>query len=160
MIGALSVKGDVTTPTRSPDASASGGPRNPARARRHERCQAVLTRSSPRCGPFMFGATGGSRGVGKAVALALAGGGAAFAVNYRERGEEARAVADAIGSSGGRAAAFAADVSQRVAVESMVRDIEEGLGPSTFWSTTPVCQCRAASKRLQKRTSIAPSQSI
>ena len=40
--------------------------------------------------------TGGSRGIGKAIALALAEAGAAVAVNYRERGEEASAVAEAI----------------------------------------------------------------
>jgi NAD(P)-dependent dehydrogenase (short-subunit alcohol dehydrogenase family) len=37
--------------------------------------------------------TGGSRGIGKAIALALAEAGASVAVNYRERGEEASAVA-------------------------------------------------------------------
>lgn len=72
--------------------------------------------------------TGGSRGIGKAVALALAEAGAAVAVNYRERGNEARAVAEAIRKRGGRAAAFRADVSLRIAVQSMVHDIEEGLG--------------------------------
>jgi 3-oxoacyl-[acyl-carrier protein] reductase len=73
--------------------------------------------------------TGGSRGIGKAVALALAEAGAAVAVNYRERGEEAGAVAKAIRKSGGRAAAFGADVSLRITVQSIVHDIEECLGP-------------------------------
>ncbi|HEY3148717.1 MAG TPA: 3-oxoacyl-ACP reductase family protein [Dongiaceae bacterium] len=73
--------------------------------------------------------TGGSRGIGKAVALALAESGAAVAVNYRERGGEAGAVAEAIVKSGGHAAAFGADVSLRSAVQSMVRDVEERLGP-------------------------------
>lgn len=73
--------------------------------------------------------TGGSRGIGKAVALALAEAGTAVAVNYRERGGEAEAVADAIRKSGGRAFAFGADVSLRAAVESMVRDVEQRLGP-------------------------------
>lgn len=72
--------------------------------------------------------TGGSRGIGKAVALALAKAEAAVAVNYRERGEEAGAVAEVIRKNGGRAAAFGADVSLRIAVESMVHDIEERLG--------------------------------
>src|SRR5215470_10862908 len=53
----------------------------------------------------------------RAVALALAEAGAAVAANYRERGEEARAVAEAIHKSGGRAAAFGADVSLRIAVQ-------------------------------------------
>lgn len=73
--------------------------------------------------------TGGSRGIGKAVALALAEAGAAVAVNYRERGEEAEAVVEAIHKTGGSALAFGADVSRRIAVQEMVRGIEELLGP-------------------------------
>lgn len=72
--------------------------------------------------------TGGARGIGKAVALALAEAGAAVAVNYRERGAEAEAVAEAIRKSGGRAAAFGADVSLRAAVDGMVRDVEQRVG--------------------------------
>jgi 3-oxoacyl-[acyl-carrier protein] reductase len=67
--------------------------------------------------------TGGSRGIGRAIALALAEAGAAVAVNYRERGSEAGAVVDAIQRGGGRGGAFGADVSQGGAVRSMIRDI-------------------------------------
>jgi 3-oxoacyl-[acyl-carrier protein] reductase len=73
--------------------------------------------------------TGGSRGIGKAIALALGTTGAAVAVNYRERDDEAEAVAEAIRSSGGRAFAFGADVSVQTAVQRMVHDIEQQLGP-------------------------------
>ena len=73
--------------------------------------------------------TGGSRGIGKAIALALASTGAAVAVNYRERGEEAAAVVEAIRQSGGRAAAIAADVSNAGAVRRMVAEAEDRLGP-------------------------------
>jgi 3-oxoacyl-[acyl-carrier protein] reductase len=73
--------------------------------------------------------TGGSRGIGRAIALALAAAGGAVAVNYRERVEEAQAVAEGIRQGGGRAAIFGADVSLRVAVQSMVHDIETELGP-------------------------------
>jgi 3-oxoacyl-[acyl-carrier protein] reductase len=73
--------------------------------------------------------TGGSRGIGRAIALAFAAAGAAVAVNYRERSEEAQAVAKAIRTGGGRAAAFGADVSRRTAVEGMVHEVEERLGP-------------------------------
>jgi 3-oxoacyl-[acyl-carrier protein] reductase len=52
--------------------------------------------------------TGGSRGIGKAVALGLASCGAAVAVNYRERNSDANAVVDAIRKRGGHAAAFSA----------------------------------------------------
>ncbi len=73
--------------------------------------------------------TGSSRGIGKAVALALAEAGAAVAVNYRERDRDAGAVVEAIRKSGGRAAAFGADVSLGAAVHGMVHDVEEQLGP-------------------------------
>lgn len=72
--------------------------------------------------------TGGSRGIGKAIALALAAAGAAVAVNYRERSEEAEAVTEAVRKIGGRAAAFGADVSVRAAVQTMIEDIEQRLG--------------------------------
>lgn len=73
--------------------------------------------------------TGSSRGIGKAIALALAAAGAAVAVNYRERVEEAEAVAESIRQDGRRAATFGADVSLRLAVQSMVHDVETELGP-------------------------------
>src|SRR5262249_55331988 len=72
--------------------------------------------------------TGGSRGIGRAIVLALAQEGAAVAVNYRERGNDADAVVDTVLSHGGRAAAFRADVSLGAAVQSMVRDVEQRLG--------------------------------
>lgn len=73
--------------------------------------------------------TGASRGIGKATALALGEAGAAVAVNYRERSDDAEAVAEAIRGGGGRAAAFGADVSRRAAVQAMVDAINEQLGP-------------------------------
>jgi 3-oxoacyl-[acyl-carrier protein] reductase len=73
--------------------------------------------------------TGASRGIGRAIAEALAGAGAAVAVNYRARGEEAAAVVEAIHRSGGRAVAVAADVSVAGDVERMVREVEQQLGP-------------------------------
>jgi 3-oxoacyl-[acyl-carrier protein] reductase len=73
--------------------------------------------------------TGSSRGIGKAIALALAEAGAAVAVNYRARGEEAEIVAETIRRSGSRAAVFGADVSLNTAVQGMVHDVEERLGP-------------------------------
>jgi 3-oxoacyl-[acyl-carrier protein] reductase len=73
--------------------------------------------------------TGGSRGIGKAIALALAEAGAAVAVNYRQRKDEAASVVEAIHQRGGRSLAVEADVSIGAAVTAMVRDIEEQLGP-------------------------------
>ena len=73
--------------------------------------------------------TGGSRGIGAAVALTLAKAGAAVAVNYRERAGDAEAVVARIKSNGGRAIAVAADVSQSAAVTGMVERVARELGP-------------------------------
>jgi 3-oxoacyl-[acyl-carrier protein] reductase len=73
--------------------------------------------------------TGGSRGIGKAIALALANAGVGVAVNYRERAEEAASVVDAIHRTGGHAIAIAADVSAASSVQSMISTVEDQLGP-------------------------------
>src|SRR6185437_10291962 len=73
--------------------------------------------------------TGGSRGIGEAVALMLAEAGADVAINYRERTQDAERVADAIRAVGRKAATVRADVSRGEAVAGMVRDIEAQLGP-------------------------------
>jgi 3-oxoacyl-[acyl-carrier protein] reductase len=72
--------------------------------------------------------TGGSRGIGAAVALTLAELGAAFAVNYRERAADADAVVAKITAGGGRAVAVAADVSQAAAVAAMIEQVASALG--------------------------------
>jgi 3-oxoacyl-[acyl-carrier protein] reductase len=73
--------------------------------------------------------TGASRGIGKAIAITLAEAGAAVAVNYRTRKQEAESVVAAIHRSGGTAAAFPADVSIAGSVQSMIAAIESQLGP-------------------------------
>jgi 3-oxoacyl-[acyl-carrier protein] reductase len=55
--------------------------------------------------------TGGSRGIGRAVAMELAKRGAAVVVNYNKSPESAEQVVAQIQTLGGRAAAFQADVS-------------------------------------------------
>jgi len=72
--------------------------------------------------------TGGSRGIGRSVALGLAQAGADVAVNYRERAAEADAVVAAIRASGGRALAISANVSDRDDVARMMARIEAELG--------------------------------
>jgi 3-oxoacyl-[acyl-carrier protein] reductase len=72
--------------------------------------------------------TGASRGIGSAVAIALADAGADVAVNYRERAVEARSVVDAIKALGRRAIALAADVSDGSAVAQLVAAVTAQLG--------------------------------
>jgi 3-oxoacyl-[acyl-carrier protein] reductase len=73
--------------------------------------------------------TGASRGIGAAIALAFAEAGAAVAVNYRERADEAEAVVAKIRDIGGRAVAIAADVSQAAAVARLADHAASALGP-------------------------------
>jgi 3-oxoacyl-[acyl-carrier protein] reductase len=86
--------------------------------------------------------SGASRGIGKAIALALGRAGAAVAVNYRERSEEAVAVTEAIRSAGGRAAAFGADVSLGTAVHNRAsRTAPQRPGSKVLRAPTP-CDSR------------------
>jgi 3-oxoacyl-[acyl-carrier protein] reductase len=73
--------------------------------------------------------TGGSRGIGRAIAVSLADAGAAVAVNYREKRAEAESVADTIRANGGRAVAIQADVSRADGVTRMMSAVERELGP-------------------------------
>jgi 3-oxoacyl-[acyl-carrier protein] reductase len=73
--------------------------------------------------------TGGSRGIGRAIAISLAEAGAAVAVNYLQKADEADKVVEHIGKSGSLAMAIGADVSQSAEVGRMVGTIESALGP-------------------------------
>jgi 3-oxoacyl-[acyl-carrier protein] reductase len=73
--------------------------------------------------------TGGSRGIGRAIALRLADAGANVALTYRERADHAQAVAREIEGKGRVAAALKMDVTDRASVERAARDARESLGP-------------------------------
>lgn len=75
--------------------------------------------------------TGANRGIGRAIALALARIGCDVAVNYRSEEDEAAAkkVCKEIEESGRRALAVKADVSVGAEVIAMVEAIQNGLGP-------------------------------
>jgi 3-oxoacyl-[acyl-carrier protein] reductase len=73
--------------------------------------------------------TGASRGIGRAIALALAAEGADVAVNFRAAAEMAKDVVRAVQSTGRRAVAIQADVSRASDVERLVRETRDALGP-------------------------------
>jgi 3-oxoacyl-[acyl-carrier protein] reductase len=73
--------------------------------------------------------TGGSRGLGRAIALALAGQGADVAVNYRGNAAAADEVAQQVVSIGRRALTIQGDTSAgREACEAIVKQAVDGLG--------------------------------
>ena len=73
--------------------------------------------------------TGASRGIGKAIAIALAEAGADVAVNYRIQAEAAESVCKTIRAAGRKCIAIQADVSVTADVERLVKTTENELGP-------------------------------
>jgi 3-oxoacyl-[acyl-carrier protein] reductase len=73
--------------------------------------------------------TGASRGIGRAVALALAKAGASVAVNYLSRAAEAEEVAGSIRGLGRQAIAVRADVRRQDDVRRLVESSALELGP-------------------------------
>lgn len=73
--------------------------------------------------------TGASRGIGAAVARALAARGAAVAVNYFGSEAAAQSVVADIRAAGGKALAVKADARDKAQVEAMAAEVKAQLGP-------------------------------
>ena len=73
--------------------------------------------------------TGGSRGIGRAVALRLGRDGHDVAVGYATSADAAEAVAAEIRALGRRAVPVGADLSDPAAADALVDGVEAGLGP-------------------------------
>lgn len=73
--------------------------------------------------------TGGSRGIGAAIARALAAEGIGVAVNYCQSEAAAFELVEKILQQGGQAIAVKADVSRAAEVEAMFARIEDQMGP-------------------------------
>jgi len=73
--------------------------------------------------------TGGSRGIGRSVALQLARSGARVAVTYATRPEPAAEVVAEIEAAGGQALALACDVASQQQVDRTVAAVREKFGP-------------------------------
>src|ERR1700759_1079181 len=72
--------------------------------------------------------TGAGRNIGRAIALALAEGGASLVINARSNRAEAEAVAGEIEATGGKAAVHIGDVADAEAVQAMVDAAVERFG--------------------------------
>jgi 3-oxoacyl-[acyl-carrier protein] reductase len=73
--------------------------------------------------------TGGSRGIGAAIAVALAQDGWPVAVNYRSGADGAAATVAAIEAAGGRAVAIQGDVADPAVPAKLIDAVHEQLGP-------------------------------
>ncbi|WP_186013881.1 SDR family NAD(P)-dependent oxidoreductase [Burkholderia gladioli] len=72
--------------------------------------------------------TGGSKGIGRAIALAYGKRGIAVALTYISDEDSAQDVVQEIESDGGRAVAIHADVRDEASVKTMVTDARDALG--------------------------------
>ena len=72
--------------------------------------------------------TGGSRGIGRAIAIQLAHAGARIAINYEANQAAANDTRDRIREAGGDCDLFPANVADQSAVQAMCLDIEKRLG--------------------------------
>lgn len=73
--------------------------------------------------------TGSSKGIGAAIAKALAAEGASVIVNYASSSSDANAVVTAITSAGGKAVAIQADVAKQADIERLVSESVAAFGP-------------------------------
>jgi 3-oxoacyl-[acyl-carrier protein] reductase len=74
--------------------------------------------------------TGGSRGIGRAIALRLAQDGAAVGINFARRQNEADSLVAQIRSAGGKAVALQADVGDAAQAQDMAGRLARELGPA------------------------------
>jgi 3-oxoacyl-[acyl-carrier protein] reductase len=73
--------------------------------------------------------TGSSRGIGRAIALALARSGADVVINFHSRSTEAQEVEQQIRGLGRRSVAIQADVSVQTETKRLIEETEKQIGP-------------------------------
>jgi 3-oxoacyl-[acyl-carrier protein] reductase len=101
--------------------------------------------------------TGGSRGIGRAIALELASAGARVAVNYAARRDAADEVCAAIREAGGEAVALAGDVSDPEQAAALVEATEAAFGDD-LWNV--VCNAGITRDNLMARISDADWRAV
>ncbi|MGH2821115.1 MAG: 3-oxoacyl-ACP reductase family protein [Actinomycetota bacterium] len=73
--------------------------------------------------------TGASRGIGRAIAVGLAGSGHGIAVNYRSTADEAKETLSLVEDAGGEGICVQGDVGESDQVDRFFSEIEEAIGP-------------------------------
>lgn len=73
--------------------------------------------------------TGGTRGIGRAIVMALAEMGAYVAFNYQNSSQQAEELCKLVDGRGGRCRAIAANVTSEEEVDRMVHEINDTMGP-------------------------------
>ena len=73
--------------------------------------------------------TGGSRGIGRAITLNLAGEGHPVAINYVSRSDEAKETMSLIEDGGGEGFSVQADIGDPAGVQRLFAEVEDALGP-------------------------------
>ncbi len=76
--------------------------------------------------------TGGSKRIGRALALALGGAGFDLAIHYRGAADDAQALARELAQNGRRAAPVAADLSDEAQTSGLIARAAQALGPVTL----------------------------
>lgn len=96
--------------------------------------------------------TGGNKGIGRAISLALAARGADVAVNYRSDAASAEETVELIRKQGRKAMPVPADVSDPQAAEAAVQAIRDKFGPITLLVNNAAYTRRQAPEELTLRT--------
>ncbi|CAA9452934.1 MAG: 3-oxoacyl-[acyl-carrier protein] reductase [uncultured Rubrobacteraceae bacterium] len=73
--------------------------------------------------------TGGGRGIGRAIAVRLAKGGARVAISYRSNDASAQETADMVRGAGAECEIFKGDVASQEDVEALMKGVGEAFGP-------------------------------
>ncbi|KAL6350107.1 hypothetical protein AAG906_004045 [Vitis piasezkii] len=122
-IGSAQLRASIGLQCRSRSSFASSGVRAQVATVEQASAEAAQTVEAP-----VVVVTGASRGIGKAIALALGKAGCKVLVNYARSSREAEEVSKEIEACGGQAITFGGDVSKEADVEAMIKAAVDAWG--------------------------------